>query len=110
MTPPKKMLKYTKNVFPTFSENVAFFENIVTWKNIRNLISYKKGLFIFVLRRPFPKRGTGPPETIFRHFLKKCSFFWKNLNNKIFRTKFETKKVILIFGARRSLFLKKMVK
>ncbi len=38
---------------PIFSINIAFFEKIVKWKNIQNLISDKKGYLQF-RRRTLP--------------------------------------------------------
>ncbi len=58
------------NVFPIFSKNVAFFEKIVRWKNIQNLISNKKKLYSFSL-------PDGPSEAVFYHFLKKYRFLKK---------------------------------
>ncbi len=105
MTPsPKKWSCALKIFSPVFSKKLLFFEKIVKWKNIQNLISHKKVIFIFVAGRPLPfKRDLGPRNWVLPFSQKIQLFLKKLLNNKVFSTSFGIKKVMLIFGARRSL-------
>ncbi len=59
MTPsPKKWSCPAKIFFTIFSENIAFIEKIVRWKNIQNLISHKKGYIqLWCKMTPCPKNG-----------------------------------------------------
>ncbi len=101
------MVTYPKIIFLIFSQNVAFFEKIVRWKNIQNLVFHKKGLFIFVARRSLPfKRDLGSGNGFLLFSQKIQIFLEKLLNNKIFRTWFVIRNVILIFG-KTPLFAKK---
>ncbi len=116
MTPsPKKWSCPRKIFFHIFSKNVAFFEKIVERKNIRNLISHKKGCIHFRCQKPSPFKRDSDSRIGFLPFSQKitvfffvfCFFcFFKLLNNKIFGSLFMIKKVTLIFGARRLLSLK----
>ncbi len=61
MTPSKKSLRAAKIIFAIFSKPVALFEKIVRWKNIQNLISYKKKGYIHSFsspNSPFPSKET----------------------------------------------------
>ncbi len=51
-----------------FSENVAFLENIVRWKNIRNLILRKKSYIHFRRRRRLPFKKGLAPKIVFHFF------------------------------------------
>ncbi len=55
-TSPKEWPRPPKIFSPTFSKNVGFFENIVRWKNIQNLIPHKKGYIHFRRQTPFSLR------------------------------------------------------
>ncbi len=98
------------NIFSgIFSENVAFHEKIVRWKNSQNLISHIKGYIYFRPQAPpVFKKALGPQKLFFAVFFRKYSFSLKKklLNNNIFSTQFIINRVMLIFGARCLLSLK----
>ncbi len=73
------MVMFPQIFFPIFSKNIAFFEKIVLWKNIQNLISHKKKvIFIFVARRLLSfKRDLGPRNG-FLAFSQKITPFFEN--------------------------------
>ncbi len=83
---PKKWLCSPKLFFAIFSENITFYKKIVRWKNIQNLISHKKIIFIFVARRPLPFKRDLAPRNNFSPFSRKIEL----LNQKE-PTPFQTK-------------------
>ncbi len=108
----KKWSCLAPKIFSPFSPKMLlFFEKIVKWKNIQNLISIKKVIFIFIARCLALQKRLGLQKWSFfsenySSFWKNCNFLKKLLNNKIFNTSFMIKKVMLMFGARRLLSLK----
>ncbi len=87
-----------------FLGNVAFFEKIVIWKNIRNLISHKKGYIHLRRQTSFsPQERLGPQKRFFAVFSESTAFFEKTqyIQYQICDTKGYDN-----FLARRSLFLK----
>ncbi len=99
-----------KIFFLIFSKKCCFFRKNVTWENIQNLISHKRGYIHFCRQMPPSlQKRLRPPKRFFAVFSENYSFFFflkKQLNNKIFDTSFAIKKVMLIFGARRLPYLK----
>ncbi len=93
-----------KSVFSAFIQPVWVFLR----KKLKNSISYpshKKGyIFITVIWHLGPSNMVTPPKNFFSWLFWKIVFFFeKTVEWKIFKTSFPTKKVILIFVARRSL-------
>ncbi len=79
MTPSLKNGHFPPKFFFTiFSRNVASFEKIVIWKNIRNHISHTKSNIHF--RRETPaslQKRLGPQKRFFVIFLENTAFFKK---------------------------------
>ncbi len=66
MTPSKKMLMPQIFFLVIFSENVGFFEKIIRWKHIQNLISKKKNIYSLTTPdAPFPSKETWSSETVY---------------------------------------------
>ncbi len=102
MTPSPKKWSCPKIFFPIFSKNVTFLEKIVGSNNIENLISNEKDIH-FCPWTPLPfKRDMIPRNCFWPYFQKIQLFLKKLLNNKIISTSVVMKKVMFIFGARRS--------
>ncbi len=76
--------------FTVSSENTAFFEKIVKYKNFWHVIFHKKGFIIHFSSpdAPFHSKGTWLPETVFRwgSFWKIKLFLKTLLNNKVLGT------------------------
>ncbi len=73
----------TKLFFASFSENVVFFEKIVKWKNIQNLISHKKGYIHFHHQTPPPfQKRLSPQIGLSSIFSENTAFLKKLLYNK----------------------------
>ncbi len=98
MTTSKKYGHVPQKILPPiFSKNVAFFEKIVRWKNIQNLISHKKGTINFCCQTPPPlQKRLSRQKRFFTILSENTSFLKKLLSNKMFRTLFVMKEVILI--------------
>ncbi len=56
----KEMVTSHKIFFHIFSENVAFIEKIIRWKNIQNFISHKEGYIHFRRQTLLPLRDLAP--------------------------------------------------
>ncbi len=77
---PKKWTYPPQFFFVIFSKNVAFFKIIVKWKNIRNLISYKKCYIHFRLQTfPSLQKELDPEVRFFAVFLENTAFFEKTV-------------------------------
>ncbi len=98
--------------FPPFSPKMLLFlKKLLDEKIFKTSFSIKKVIFIFVARCPLPFKRDLDLINGFLSFSPKIQIFLKKpLCNKIFRTTFVIKKVILIFGAGRLLSLKEIVK
>ncbi len=80
---------------------LLFSKKLLDEKIFKTSFPIKKIIFIFVARHLFPSKETWPPRNGFLPFSQKIQLFLKNpLSNKIFRTLFVIKKVILIFATR----------
>ncbi len=72
---PKKWLCSQKIFFPIFSEIAAFFEKIVRWKNIQNLIYHKKGYTHFRRQSPASLQKRHAPKQFFAILSENTAFF-----------------------------------
>ncbi len=71
----------TNGVFTVFSQNTAFFKNLVLKQNIHHLIRHKKGYINFLPKKPpFPKKKkmvNAPPEQFFAVFSENTAVYKK---------------------------------
>ncbi len=85
------------NGFSQFSRKMLLsLEKLLDEKIFKISFPVKKVILIFVARRLFPSKRAWLPETVFHHFLGKCSIPSKKLLvEKMFKISFLIKKVIL---------------
>ncbi len=97
-----------KKIFSPFSPKMLIFlKKLLDEKIFGTSSPIIKVIFIFVGRHPVPLKRDLAFGNSFLSFSQKIQLLLKKpLNNKIFRTSFVIKKVILIFGAKRLLSLK----
>ncbi len=104
------MAVFPPKFFPHFLQKCGFFrKKLLNEKIFETSFPTKKVTFIFIVRHPFPSRGTWPLETVFCIFLRKLRLFLKKLlNDKVFDSSFAIKKSYVNFWCETSPFPKKL--